>query len=133
MSVSNQKGDVGEAAFMLASAKKNYWVGQMPQNCPYDFVLDKKDGKLLRVQVKYRAIGKNGTVQIKISQNTFTNRTTYSGSNIDYIAVYVVDLDKVYLIPIADAAGKTDLYLRCIAAKNNQKDNVCMIDSYEQW
>ena len=78
MSISNLKGDIGEAAFVLEAAKKGYWTGKMPQGCPYDFVLDKKDGVLHRVQVKYRSIDKAGNVRIKRENKTFTNRTTYT-------------------------------------------------------
>ena len=97
MSISNEKGEIGEAAFVFASAKRGYWTGKMPQGCPYDYVLDRHDGKLLRIQVKFRSLESNGIVTIKLSQNTFTNRVSYNESNIDYIAVYVNELDKVYL------------------------------------
>jgi len=133
MSISNLKGDIGEAAFVLEAAKKGYWTGKMPQGCPYDFVLDKKDGVLHRVQVKYRSIDKAGNVRIKRENKTFTNRTTYTRDNIDYIAVYVTDYDKTYLIPISEVEDVTEIYLRCVAPKNNQKDKVRMIESYEQW
>jgi hypothetical protein len=133
MSISNQKGDIGEAAFMLSACKKGYWTAKMPQDCPYDFVLDKRDGNMLRVQVKYRSIGKNGTISLKLIQTTFTNRVTYTTDNIDCFGVYVAELDKVYLVPIADLKDKTEVFLRCTPSKNNQTDKVRMIDAYEQW
>lgn len=133
MSISNEKGDIGEAAFVLASVRKGYWVGKMPQGCPYDFVLDRKDGKLLRVQVKYRSIDKIGTITLKLVQNTFTNRTTYSVDNIDYIAVYVNDFDKIYLIPIDKIADVTEVRLRCIESEKRKDKNSRMISQFEEW
>ena len=133
MSISNEKGDIGEAAFVLASAKKGYWTGKMPQGCPYDFVLDRRDGSLERVQVKFRSMSENGTVNIKLAQNTFTNRTTYTSQNIDSIAVYVNELDKVFLVPIAKLAGVNEVVLRCVES-SKRKDKTCrMITEYAEW
>jgi phosphoribosylformylglycinamidine (FGAM) synthase-like amidotransferase family enzyme len=133
MSISNKKGDIGEAAFVLASAKKGYWTGKMPQGCPYDFVLDKQDGKLLRVQVKFRSLEENGTVTIKLVQNTFTNRSSYNANNIDYIAVYVNELDKVYLVPIDNLSGVNEVKLRCIESTKRKDKNSRMIEEYAEW
>lgn len=133
MSISNQKGDIGEAAFVLDATKKGYWTGKMPQGCPYDYVLDKKDGVIYRVQVKYRAIGKSGTISLKLTQNTFTNRVSYTSNNVDFFAVYVPELDKVYLVPITDLEGKTEVHIRCIPSKNKQVDKVRDISIYESW
>jgi hypothetical protein len=132
MSISNKKGEIGEAAFMLASAKRGYWTGKMPQDCPYDYVLDKHNGKLLRVQVKFRSLESNGVITIKLSQYTFTNRVSYNESNIDCIAVYVNELDKVYLIPIAEICDVKEVKLRCIESKRQDK-NSRMMTEYAEW
>ena len=133
MSISNEKGDIGEAAFVLASARKGYWTGKMPQGCPYDYVLDRRDGKLERVQVKFRTMSEGGTVTIKLSQNTFTNRVTYNEQNIDSIAVYVNDLDKVFLIPISKLVGPNEVVLRCVESTKRKDKNSRIITEYEQW
>jgi hypothetical protein len=133
MSISNQKGDIGEAAFVLAATKKGYWTGKMPQGCPYDFVLDKKDGSVSKVQVKYRTIGNTGTISLKLTQRTFTNRVSYTKDNIDFFAVYIPDLDNVYLVPISDLEGKTEVHIRCVPSKNNQTNKVRDINCYELW
>jgi hypothetical protein len=132
MSISNKKGEIGEAAFVLASAKRGYWTGKMPQDCPYDYVLDKHNGKLLRVQVKFRSLESNGVITIKLLQYTFTNRVSYNESNIDCIAVYVNELDKVYLIPIAEICDVKEVKLRCIESKRRDK-NSRMITEYAEW
>ena len=132
MSISNKKGEIGEAAFMLASAKRGYWTVKMPQDCPYDYELDKHNGKLLRVQVKFRSLESNGVITIKLSQYTFTNRVSYNESNIDCIAVYVNELDKVYLIPIAEICDVKEVKLRCIESKRQDK-NSRMITEYAEW
>jgi hypothetical protein len=133
MSITNEKGDIGEAAFVLASAKKGYWTGKMPQGCPYDYVLDRRDGKLERVQVKFRSMTENGTVVIKLKQNTFTNRTTYTDQNIDSFAVYVNELDTVFLIPIVKLLGVNDVILRCIESTKRKDKNSRIITEYAEW
>ena len=133
MSISNQKGDIGEAAFVLASARKGYWTGKMPQDCPYDFVLDRKDGFMSRIQVKYRSMNSTGTILIKLVQKHHSNRQTYTADNIDYFAVYVSDIDKVFLVPVRDLEGVDEVTLRCVPTKNKQNKTVRMIDTYEQW
>lgn len=133
MSISNEKGDIGEAAFVLASAKKGYWTGKMPQGCPYDYVLDRRDGKLERVQVKFRTMSESGTVTIKLAQNTFTNRVTYTEQNIDSLAVYVNELDQVFLIPIAKLLGVNEVVLRCIESTKRKDKNSRMLTEYTEW
>ena len=133
MSISNQKGDIGEAAFVFDASKKGYWTGKMPQGCPYDFVLDKKDGVIHRIQVKYRSLSKTGTISLKVTQNTFTNRVSYTSNNIDFFAVYIPELDKVYLIPVTELEGKIEVCFRCLPSKNNQTEKVRDIGLYESW
>jgi len=130
MSESNVKGDIGEAAFVFYATKNGYWVGKMPQDCPYDFVMDDKQGNLKRVQVKYRTIEKNGSVRIKIENNTFTNRTSYTEKNIDLFAVYISDLEKVYLIPINECIDVTEVSLRVERPKNGQTKGVRLLEDY---
>ena len=133
MSISNEKGDIGEAAFVLAAAKKGYWTGKMPQGCPYDYVLDRHRGNLERVQVKFRSMNKYGTVNIKLTQNTFTNRTTYSEENVDSIAVYVNELDLVFLIPIQHIADVTEVTLRVVESTKRKDKTSRMITEYAEW
>lgn len=133
MSISNKKGEIGEAAFVLASAKKGYWTGKMPQGCPYDYVLDRHNGKLERVQVKFRSLESNGVVSIKLTQDTFTNRTSYNEHNIDYIAVYVNEMDNVYLVPISKICGVNEVKLRCIESSKRNDKNSRMIIEYAEW
>jgi hypothetical protein len=133
MSITNEKGDIGEAAFVLAATKKGYWTGKMPQACPYDFILDRHDGKLERVQVKYRTMSESGTLKIKLNPNTYTNRTTYSEKNIDSIAVYVPELNEVFLIPINKLVGVGDVLLRCVESTKRKNKNSRMITEYSEW
>jgi len=132
MGISNQKGDIGEASFILAATKKGYWVGKMPQGCPYDYILDKGAGPI-RVQVKFRTLTKTGTIQLKIINNTFTNRTTYTSDNIDVIVVYISDVDELFYIPITDIQGQIEATLRYTAPKGGNTNNMKFIKNYIDW
>ena len=133
MSISNEKGEIGEAAFVLAATKKGYWTGKMPQGCPYDYVLDRRNGKLERVQVKYRSMSDNGTVNIRLVNNNFTNRTDYNEQNIDSIAVYVNELEEIFLIPISKLVGKNEVILRCMESTKRKDKSSRMITEYAEW
>ena len=57
--------------------------------------------------------------------------TTYGPDEIDGVAVYCGDLKRAYYVPIHVVAGKSYLYLRLRAARNNQRIGVTMAADYE--
>jgi hypothetical protein len=134
VSVTNQKGDIGEAAFVFEAVKKGYWVGKMPQDCPYDFALDHGIGTLSRIQVKYKALSDNGSVILKLDQKslTYKNRRTYCESNVDYFAIFVPDLNLTALIPIKDVV-KGSITLRVSEPKNGQSKGVRYLSEFLSW
>jgi hypothetical protein len=132
MSISNQKGDIGEASFVLAAVKKGYYVGKMPQDCPYDYVLDKGDGPK-RVQVKFRSLAKNGTICIHTTSASLSSYKEYTVSTVDYFAVYIPDIDNVFLIPANDVLRGSSSAFRYYPTKNNQSENVRFITEYKDW
>jgi len=132
LGISNQKGDIGEAAFILAVVKKGWWFAKMPQDCPYDMVIDRRDGSgPKRVQVKYRAIEKSGAVSIQLT-STASNRNDYTVESIDYFGIYLQDTEECFLVPICDLPIKGAIYFRCIDAKNKQIEKVRSIYQFEK-
>lgn len=132
MSETNNKGDIGEAAFILESTKKGYFVAKMPQNCPYDCVLDRGSGPE-RVQVKYRTLSKNGTISIHKVNMSRSSKRAYSVNVVDYFAVYIPNVDKVYLISAAEVLKNNMSVFRLNSTRNNQIKNVKYITEYEIW
>ena len=133
MSITNQKGYIGEQAFALEAAKRGYWVAQMPQDCPYDFILDKRDGNLIRVQVKYRSLQLNGTISLRLKNGARSNRANYSSNNIDMFAVYVAEKEETFLIPISEIQDMDEISIRVEPPKNNQKKGVRLIQELNIW
>jgi len=131
MSVTNQKGDIGEAAFYLKAMEKGYWAGRMPQDCPYDFALDRGNG-LERVQVKYRATSKNGSLQIDSTSTSLSSNRSYKDC-VDQFAVYSPDTKEVYLIPASKITKGTASIFRVTPTKNNQTKGVTLLEDFISW
>lgn len=80
-----------------------------------------KDGKLCRIQVKYRSPGKYGSYELR-------SRSTVNGKNIqidrnliDMWAVYLSDKDKVVYIPINEMNGKTTIKINEAVIKKMER------------
>ena len=131
MSISNQKGDIGEAYFVLRAAEKGYWTGKMPQDCPYDYALDRGKG-LERVQVKYRSSSNKGTIQLNSNNCSLSSDRTYK-SFVDQFAVYNPETKEVYLIPAEIVTNGTASVFRVEPSKNNQIKNVKYLTDYIVW
>jgi hypothetical protein len=130
MSETNQKGDIGEAAFYLAAMQKGYWAGQMPQHCPYDYVLDRGNGPE-RIQVKYRSLS-NGSVHIKSYSNSSSSSRSYKDM-VDFFAVYVPELKEVYLLPAELVNEGSGVVLRVEPSRNNQTKGIRFLADYLSW
>ena len=132
MSETNQKGDIGEAYFMLRAIEKGYWVGKMPQDCPYDFALDRGNG-LERVQVKYRSSSKKGSIQLNTSNSSLSSNRSYK-DYVDQFAVYNPETKEVYLVPAAKVnENPTACVLRVEPSKNNQNKGVTFLTEFINW
>jgi hypothetical protein len=141
MSDTNKLGEIGEAAVTLAAVMKGYYVGRMPQDCPYDLVIDRGSGPK-RVQVKYRRLltdvrkngvtvpGRAGSFQLNIKHSHHSNRREYKSTDFDAFVVYVPDNDTCYWIPssVCDE-GKATLTFR--VGTQGSKDRC--LDSYVEW
>jgi hypothetical protein len=108
------------------------WV----QVARYDLVIE-DGGEFSRVQCKTgQLVG--GAVYFRPQSLTAARRETgwdrlpsgYQGQ-IDYFGVYCPDNDKVYLIPIGDAATRGTCFLRIDPPKNNQRKRIRWAADYE--
>lgn len=131
MSLSNQKGDIGEAYFVLRATEKGYWVGKMPQDCPYDYVLDRGTGPE-RIQVKYRSSSKKGTIQLTSSNSSLSSNRSYK-SLVDYFAVFNPETTNIYLIPATIALVGTATVFRVEPSKSNNAKNVKYLTEFADW
>ena len=131
----SEKGGIAE----MAIAAKAVLLGipvlrPMTDGHRYDLAFD-LGGTILRVQCKWARLVR-GAVEVR--SNTCRNspalgyiRGTYDADEIDLVAAYNEQLDKVYVVPIAEIAGRNALYLRVEAARNNQSRLVHWAAQYE--
>jgi hypothetical protein len=130
----NQRGAIAEAEICAAAVRMHYGV-LLPrtEGGRYDLVLD--DGEqLLRVQCKWaRRHGDVIAVRLRTSRLTPGGYVTtdYSPTEVDAVGVYCPDLDRCYLIPIRDVAGRSGVHLRLGPTRNNQATGVKWAAQYE--
>lgn len=130
----SQKGAVAEAA--IAAAAIRLGLGVLRPLCEggrYDLVIDTGD-RLLRVQCKWASRqGRVLCVRCITSRHTPRGyrRSTYSAAEVDAIAVYAPNTDACYLIPIAEADGRSTVSLRLAPTANNQVISVRWARDYE--
>ena len=100
----SDKGNIGEAAFRLWCAKNKYICGKADDKASYDFFLDRRDGSILRVQVKYRTPNKDGRIEIKLKPTDDQNNNyfDYTSGSIDAFAIYNSVTEQIALVPISD-------------------------------
>lgn len=122
----NIKGNIAELAIALDCSKKGYQVSiPFGENAPYDLIVGIQK-KLIRVQVKYLTMRKNGTISVP---STSTTGVKYTSDNIDYIAAYCPTNDSIYWINV-DELAHSSIALRIEESKNNQAKNVRWAKDY---
>jgi hypothetical protein len=128
------KGNIAEAK--LAAAAIELGIGvcvPLGDGCRYDLVLD-VGPRLLRVQCKY-APRKGDVIVVSFRTSRFTPsgyvRTLYDASEVDAIGAYCPDLERCYLLPMAEFDGRGYAHLRLARSRNNQERGVRMAAAYE--
>ena len=128
------KGDLSELLVALALARAGYLVSKpLGENQRYDLIADDGD-RLHRVQVKTGRL-RNGVVMFNCCSTHGHRRTgslmtrSYIGQ-IEMLAVYCPENEKVYLVPEADLT-RTKIQLRLVAPRNNMTKTIRWASKYE--
>ena len=58
-------------------------------------------------------------------------RTTYAEHEVDLFAIYAGELDRCFLVPVAQVAGKHELRLRLAPTRNGQISCITLADDFE--
>jgi hypothetical protein len=130
-------GDIAEQ-FVIAHCLKCGWIVSktVGDNQLYDLVLDKGDGKLLKVQVKNGKLD-DGVILISPKScgymfdgkgNRILFQRKYSPEDVDFIASYCPDTNECYLIK---NEGNPSISLRITPPKNNQTKKIRYAKDYE--
>jgi prevent-host-death family protein len=130
---SNQKGAIAEAAIAFHAVKQGIEVLRpVAEHCRYDLAFDLGE-RMIRVQCKW-APRRGDVVQVHLAGYRLTPhgqvRSTYGEHEIDAVAVYCDDLDRVYVLPAALVAHKTAVRLRLERPKNGQRASINWADEF---
>ena len=132
----DKTGDISEAAIITRLLQSGYVVlTPYGKNHRYELVIEDADGQFWCIQSKTGWMDEEQTV-IKFATASSYNHTAkqkgwrhYRGQ-VDYFAVYVEQLEKVYIVPVDDV-GLTQVKLRLAPTKNKQEKNVRWACDYE--
>ena len=126
----SDKGDIGEAAFRLWCAKKKFYCGKANDKAPYDFFLDKQDGKVLRVQVKYRTPNKDGRIEVKLkpTDDQYNNYFNYTNGSIDAFAVYNSETEQFAIVPINDLPNDQSYFF--LLCRESKREGARLFEDY---
>ena len=131
---SKDKGNIGEALALAEFIKRDIQVSiPFGDNCRYDLIAD-FNGKLQKIQVKYcgQKESENGSIVCPCASSTnhTTNKhyTTYE-NDIDYFCFYLVNWNKIILVPISVIGDKKSICFRLDKPKNNQ-GNINLVEDY---
>jgi prevent-host-death family protein len=130
----NQKGAIAEQAIALAAIRLGIPVLRpLAEHGRYDMALE-LDGRLLRVQCKSaRLDGDVVCIQVAGSRTKVGGyvRTTYAEHEIDVVAAYCGELDRVFVLPASLVAGRHAVQLRLAPARNNQTASINWAEEFE--
>jgi hypothetical protein len=127
------KGDLGVLKAQVDLFEKGYLIlNPVTEHAPFDLVAY-RDGRFIRVQVKYRRVV-NGRIEVPF-KTTWTDRNgthtnLYDKGEVDLFCVYSPDTDKCYYID--PNRFQCSVSLRVEPPKNGQKANIHFADDYCQ-
>jgi hypothetical protein len=130
----DQKGAIAETAFALEAVKAGLGAFRpVAEGERYDLILDLRP-ELVRVQCKWGT--KQGDV---VSVRCYSCRRTrtgmlrrpYTAEDIDAFGVYCLELNRCFLLPIAEFRQSSVVHLRLAPARNNQQRGIVWASNYE--
>ena len=122
----NRRGAVAETEILAAATRLGVPVLRpVTEHGRVDLAFD-IGGKLFRVQCKSGSLSEaRDVVIVKLSTSRFSTKgyvcTTYSEDEVDLFAVYCDELDRSFLLPASQFAGRYAVHLRLSPARNGQR------------
>ena len=130
----DQKGAIAEMAIALKATLLGVEVFRpAAEGGRYDLIFD-LDPRLIRVQCKWAS--RYGDVLIGRCCRARRNRhglvrRLYTRDEIDAFALYSLELDRCFLVPIAHAEGMQEIRLRLAPTRNNQKKGIHWAEDFD--
>ena len=129
-----EKGNIAEAKLTAAAIELGIGVClPIGDGCRYDLLFDLHP-QLVRVQCKWSP-RKGDVIVARFRTSRYTPRgyvrTLYDSTEIDAVGIYCPELERCYLLPIAEFEGQGFAHLRLTRSRNNQERGVRMAAQYE--
>jgi PD-(D/E)XK endonuclease len=129
----NQLGAITEAEIVSAALKLGIGVFSAVQDERYDLIFDLHP-RLLRVQCKTAVV--SGDVVVIRCYSTRRSadglvKRVYTRAEIDAIAAYCREIDRVFLVSVGRIDGRSHIQLRLCPPRNNQKVGVNWADDFD--
>ncbi|MDQ6659985.1 MAG: group I intron-associated PD-(D/E)XK endonuclease [Chloroflexota bacterium] len=132
----DRTGDISESAIITRLLRSGYVVlNPHGKNHRYDLVIEDADEQFWRIQCKTGWMDEQQTVITFATASSYNHAAKQKGwrhyrGQCEYFAVYVEQLEKVYLVPV-EVVGVTSAKLRLTPTKNKQEKNVRWAKDYE--
>ena len=129
----DQKGAVAEACIAAEAMKLGIGVFRPLGDERYDLIFDLRP-KLLRIQCKWAS--RYGDVAIARACRARRNRDglvrrLYTPDEIDAFAIYCMEIDRCFFVPMTHAEGMQEIRLRLSPTKNNQRRGIHWADDFD--
>jgi PD-(D/E)XK endonuclease len=107
-----KQGELGEAAFLHKATSLGFALA-LPYGHvrPYDFIVE-SGRNLWRVQVKTVAYVRAGLYYTSIRRRNHRKMESYTESEIDFVAVYIVPEETWYILPVREVVERRALLFR---------------------
>ncbi|SRR5450759_795537 len=130
------KGDLGLG--MVISDLLCHGIGvfmPLSEHQPFDVVAVNHEGKMSRVQVKYRSLSPRGTLEVQL-RSIYSDKNGHHTKRVDLAqfdcyAVYCPDNGKVYYLRNDEISANKSFALRVMPPKNSQKKRIVFASRYE--
>lgn len=134
----NEKGDIGLTKVIANLVEYNYRVSlPISEHLAYDLIAENINGKLFKIQVKYRTLSTTGSLIIELQKNRYSSKELKNVVTdldaFDYYAFYCPDNTLIYYIStkrIIEIGNKTAITLRVTAPSNGQITNIHFAKDY---
>lgn len=131
MGLTKLKGDLAEAKVLTFLVKEGFHV-LLPwsEDCRYDLAAE-KNGRFLRIQIKFVS-PRNGRLSVPLRSANNWKAVKYRKEEIDIIAAYNPENDRIYFIPFAKFNNTATINLRLASSKNKQTRKIILADNYDK-
>jgi PD-(D/E)XK nuclease superfamily protein len=122
------KGDIGLACVMADLIKHDIPVAlPVSEHLPFDLIAIHASGAMMKVSVKYRVMGKTGSVTVATrsiwNDRNGTHHRRHNPGDYDAVAIYCPDTDECYYLR-ASELSPSGLTLRITSPGNNQMTGI---------